>query len=132
MIPWRTDRQTWVGHETWTPRFQGRSQFNEIALVGNLPAIPQPWLKVSLAEFVRSTGSRFVMVDCSHNLVRRTQNDFRRRHHRPEVSLAAQLAPATASIHRFGCSTVYTIRQPKIPQPPNLSRYHLDWRPSDG
>ncbi|MEI7559157.1 MAG: hypothetical protein WCJ63_01065 [Actinomycetes bacterium] len=121
MVPWRSDRNTWVGHETWTPRFQGRSYFNEQVLVGALPAEANG---LSPAAVVRWTGASFVLQDCYHTYLDRF---------RPHESLRAQLAPITKSVHQFGCATVYEIVEgPRGPAPAGIDRYHLDWTKADG
>jgi hypothetical protein len=120
MVPWHTDRSTWVGHETWTPRFQGRSAFNENTAVGHLPAIANG---LSPADVVKWTGARWVLQDCYHA-------DVQRRKRYP--TLDSQLRRIVVSTHKFGCTTIWEITPGKGPAPAGIDRYHLNWRESDG
>ena len=119
MVPWRTDRPTWVGHETWTPRFQGRSYFNENLLNGHLPAIT---LGMQPADVVKWSGARWVFQDCYHRFIQRGKK---------YPTLDSQLDAIAVSKHRFGCAAIWEIK-PGGPAPANIDRYHLTWRASDG
>jgi hypothetical protein len=120
MVPWRTDRSTWVGHETWTPRFQGRSYFNENLLDGHLPAIA---FGLSPAAVVKWSGARWVFQDCYRRMIQRASK---------YPTLDSQLAPIVESTHKFGCATIWVIKPGKGPAPAGIDRYHLTWRPTDG
>ena len=120
MVPWRTDRSTWVGHETWTPRFQGRSYFNENLLDGHLPAIA---FGLSPAAVVKWSGARWVFQDCYRKRVQRASK---------YPTLDSQLAPITKLKKTFGCATIWEITPGKGPAPAGIDRYHLNWRASDG
>jgi hypothetical protein len=120
MVPWQTDRSTWVGHETWTPRFQGRSYFNENVLNGHLPELANG---LSPADVIKWTGARWVLQDCYHADVQRL-NKF--------PKLSTQLRRIVVSTHKFGCTTIWEITPGKGPAPPGIDHYHLNWRKSDG
>ena len=127
MVPWRTGRQTWVGHETWTPRFQSRSQFMEVLLGGALPYWNPP---ADPAEFASWTGAAYLIDDCYHAQVRKMNRAVtQRKSHKYLTDLSEQLKPATASVHKFGCATVYELKPAKRPTatPPSLAVYRLDW-----
>ncbi|MCX6393984.1 MAG: hypothetical protein NTY57_03920 [Solirubrobacterales bacterium] len=113
MVPWRTDRATWVGHETWTPRFQGRSYFNEVALVGGLKSVGKG---LTIAQVVRWTGAAFVLQDCYHS----------------NYYLAKALAPITKTRKNFYCATVYEIKPAPKAELPGIDLFHLDWTKRDG
>jgi len=120
MVPWQTDRSTWVGHETWSPRFQGRSYFNENLLNGHLPAITNG---LSPADVVKWTGARWVFQDCYHKSVQRGKR---------YPTLQSQLRRIVVSTHKFGCATIWEVTPGKGPAPAGIDRYHLNWRASDG
>lgn len=135
-VPWQTDRQAWVGHETWTPRFQGRSFFMENLLAGGLEDWTPP---VNTADFLRWTGARFLIDDCYHSKSRQIRARLERKRARskgvaPDLppQLEPRLAPVVASTHRFGCATVYELKKPapNVPEPRNVGVYRLDW-PAD-
>ncbi len=119
MVPWRTDRPTWVGHETWTPRFQSRSYFNENTLNGHLPTIA---FGLSPADVAKWTGARWVFQDCYHRLIQKGKK---------YATLDSQLDGIAISKHKFDCATIWEIK-PGGPPPAGIDRYHLTWRPSDG
>lgn len=131
-VPWRSGRQAWVGHETWTPRFQGRSFFMENLLAGGLESWDPP---VNTADFLRWTGARYLIDDCYHHRNRKTRARLERERARkrntvpkPAPSLEPKVLPAVASIRRFGCATVYELKTgPKGPAPTNVEKYRLDW-----
>jgi hypothetical protein len=87
LVPGYTGRQTFAGHESWTP-----DPVVRFTLADRL--IAQPTNPATARRFVAATGARFVLADCDAN-----------------PSLAKTLAPITASTHRFGCATVYTLRR---------------------
>ncbi len=87
VVPAETGRSTFVGTCLWSePRCIGRAQISEMVLDGTLPA-------ESARYFVDQTGARFVLADCQS---------------RPD--LVRVLAPITATVARFGCAAVYTLR----------------------
>ena len=126
MVPWITGRQTWVGHETWTPRFQSRSQFMEVLLGGALPYWNPP---ADPAEFAKWTGAAYLIDECyQSNLRKLHRRAVLRKEHRRLIDLPEQLAPVTASIHRFGCATVYELKPTaKSAMPESLRVYRLEW-----
>lgn len=126
MVPWITGRQTWVGHETWTPRFQSRSQFMEVLLGGALPYWNPP---ANPADFARSTGAAYLIDDCYHFEQRKMhRRSVLRDEGRDLTDLPEQLAPVTASVHRFGCATIYELKTSKpAATPDSLRVYRLDW-----
>ena len=107
MVPWRSGRQVWVGHETWTPQYRERAYFAEVLLNGDLPGAVFP---VDPGQFAQSLGVRFVLVDCQHNNLR----------------LLRQLRPYAVSIKQFGCAAVVEIRPDrKVNLPAAIARYRL-------
>jgi hypothetical protein len=88
LVPGRTGRRTYVGDCLWSEPHCGiRAEQSEALLEGKLTT-PQARALVS------GSGARFVLQDCSTH-----------------GELSAQLAGLIASTHRFGCATVYTLRQ---------------------
>ncbi|HWF51335.1 MAG TPA: hypothetical protein VG294_11915 [Solirubrobacteraceae bacterium] len=89
IVPAETGRNTYVGGCQWSqPNCAGRVTGARTLFAGTQP--PQ------LARaFVLGTTARFVLSGCGWG---------------PDISNI--LAPITASVHRFGCATVYAIRQP--------------------
>jgi hypothetical protein len=86
LVPGYTGRQTFAGHESWTPDPAVR-----FTLADRL--IAQATDPATARRFVTATHARFVLADCGAN-----------------AALTRTLAPITASSHRFGCATVYTLR----------------------
>ena len=128
MVPWRTGRQTWVGHETWTPRFQSRSQFMEVLLGGVLPY----WKPAAdPAEFAKWTGAAYLVDDCYHSDQRRFNRAFALKTHTGNhvTTLSEQLKPVTASVHKFDCATVYELKPAARPAetPRSLRVFRLEW-----
>lgn len=107
MVPWRTGRQVWVGHETWTPNYPQRAYFAEVFAYGGLPEAGIP---VDPVGFVRSLGVRFALIDCAHNNGR----------------LASQLRPVAKSVTAHGCAALIELKSAARAAPPkNLTRYRL-------
>jgi hypothetical protein len=57
LVPSATGRRSWVGHPSWTRDFAARAREADALLRGALP--PE-----RAAAVVRSSGARFVLVDC--------------------------------------------------------------------
>lgn len=87
MIPYTTGRETYVGALSWSPHWRERSRLANDLVEGRLTG-------EEAREFVKSTGARFVFVDCRPGL----------------ANLAPDLAPITAEARRFGCAQVYVLR----------------------
>lgn len=85
-VPAWTGRRVWWGHPTWTPGFEERAG-PVAALFAGDTAPP------AARAFVRRTGVRWVLADCSAGR-----------------DLTATLRPLVASTRRFGCATVYGLR----------------------
>ena len=87
-LPALADRNTWVGHTTWTPASGGRAERARALLDGELsPAAAR--------ALVRESGAAFVLADC-----------------RGRADLTEALGDHLASVRRFGCAAVYEIRPP--------------------
>jgi hypothetical protein len=89
IVPAETGRNTYVGGCQWSqPNCPGRVTGARTLFAGTQPPL--------LARaFVLGTSARFVLSGCGWG---------------PDISHV--LAPITTSVHRFGCATVYAIRQP--------------------
>jgi hypothetical protein len=85
VIPSQTGRAVWVGHGYWSRDYPRRARRAD-ALFGRRERGRRA------RAFVASTGATLLIADC--------------RHHAP---LARELAPMLASVHRFGCATVYVL-----------------------
>ena len=85
-VPGRTGRRTYVGNCLWSePNCPGRATISRALFNGNLsPA--------SARSFVRASGARFLLADCT------TRADMR-----------TLLGPLIRSAHGFGCATVYKV-----------------------
>lgn len=82
LIPAETGRRTWVGTQSWTPDY-----FERVPTVEHLfDGAMKPSAAIA---FVRSTGARFLIVDCQHR-----------------ANLATVLRPILDDVRRFGCATV--------------------------
>ena len=130
MVPWQTGRQTWVGHETWTPRFQSRSQFMEVLLGGALPYWNPPG---DPAAFVNWTGAAWLIDDCFHSHNRKLHIAAVKKHDRVNLDeLSTQLKSVTAATHRFGCATVYELKPNSGgTAPAEVNTFRLDWSKRD-
>ena len=130
MLPWQTGRQTWVGHETWTPRFQSRSQFMEVLLGGALPYWNPPG---DPAAFASWTGATWLIDDCFHSHNRKLHIAAVKKHDHVNLDeLSTQLKSVTSTTHRFGCATVYELK-PKAGKtaPPEVNTFRLVWSKRD-
>ena len=85
-VPAFADRNTWLGHYTWTPDYGTRLQQAE-ALFGGQMSAPQA------RKLVRNAGVAFVATDC-----------------RDQANLTMLLGPLVAHVRHFGCATVYDMR----------------------
>ena len=130
MVPWQTGRQTWVGHETWTPRFQSRSQFMEVLLGGALPYWNPPG---DPAAVVNWTGAAWLIDDCVHSHNRKLHIAAVKKHDRVNLDeLSTQLKSVTAATHRFGCATVYELKPNSGgTAPAEVNTFRLDWSKRD-
>jgi hypothetical protein len=87
LVPGHTGRETWVGAGSWTPDFDARVQEGERLFSGRMG-------REEAERFVRSSGARWVLSDC---------------HGREDIS--ALIARVTGPPRRFGCATVYEVRE---------------------
>jgi len=86
-VPYTTGRETYVGALSWSPHYRRRHLLAEALFSGRLTGAPA-------RAFVRSTHARFLFADC-----------------RGLPNLAPELGPLLASVERFGCATVYVLRE---------------------
>jgi hypothetical protein len=86
VVPGMTGRQTYVGNSYWSPGFSFRAATADDLFLGRMSAN-------AARAFVRSTGARFILVDCSSR-----------------EGLRLALAPLIAAVHGFGCASVYVLR----------------------
>ena len=87
MIPFTTGRKTYVGALSWTPDWSRRARNANDLAEGKLSA-------ATAREVVRSSGARFLFVDC-----------------RPRLpDLTYQLGELVERSERFGCARLYTLR----------------------
>ncbi len=86
-MPAETGRRTYIGDVFWSgPHPKQREAEVAGLLAGRLPP-------VQAQRFVAGTGARFLLADCT-----------------ARANLGRELAPIIASVHRFGCATVYGLR----------------------
>lgn len=88
MLPYRTGRETWIGALSWTPDWKGRQLLADGLIEGRIRG-------ADAQALVRRTRARFVFVDCRPGL----------------ANLEPELAPILERTQRFGCASVYTIRE---------------------
>jgi hypothetical protein len=95
MLPSTTGRETWIGALSWTPEWSARQRRADGLIVdGTLRG-------AAARAFVLSTRARFVFSDCRPGL----------------RDLEPELAPILESTRRFGCASVYTVKdRPAIAQ----------------
>jgi hypothetical protein len=85
-VPAFAGRNTWVGHPTWTPDYEGRvRRADELFDARLAPAAAR--------ALVRESGAAFAVSDCRHH-----------------ADLRPALAPLTRSVRRFGCAEVIELR----------------------
>jgi hypothetical protein len=95
LVPGETGRSTYVGDCLWSEpeclsrAYQVQKLFN------------REMSDTEAQQFVRSTGARFFLADCS-----------------APPTLSRQLAPLTVSVKRFGCAAVYELDAPGPPMYP--------------
>jgi len=94
-IPWRTGRQVWFGHGTWSKNAAVRRMaVNE--LYSPIPS--GKWLNgLPPARFASATGARFLLIGCGQ----------------PQA-LVERFRPAAERVRRFGCFTVIELRPPSL------------------
>jgi hypothetical protein len=87
-VPGFTGRQTYVGHYEWTPDVVARTARTEALFDGRLSPADG-------ASLVRASKARFLLANCA-----------------PErVDLRPLLGSMIVGTRRFGCATVYQVRQ---------------------
>jgi hypothetical protein len=90
-VPPRTGRQTWAGHAVWSPDEGLHALQAEQLFRGRTsPVIARSLLRQSRAAFL--------LAGCEH-----------------QYDLRSQLGGAIARVRRFGCATVYEVRQNPAP-----------------
>jgi len=87
IVPAETGRPTWVGIYSFTPAYAERVDEATRLFSGQMT-------KVSAVSFVRSTGAKFVLSDCSH----------------PQNLSSLLGSDLQATIH-FGCASVYMVKR---------------------
>jgi hypothetical protein len=86
-VPALSGRRTYVGHPSWTPHFHERVDATESLFAGELPP-------AEARALVRGSGAAFVVQDCVER-----------------ADLSSALAPVVRRARRFGCATVYELRE---------------------
>lgn len=87
MLPYTTGRETWIGALSWTPDWKQRQKIADGLVEGPLRG------KAAQDAVIRSRA-RFVFVDCRPGL----------------RDLEPELRPILAEVHRFGCASVYVLK----------------------
>ncbi|HLM50187.1 MAG TPA: hypothetical protein VK279_06540 [Solirubrobacteraceae bacterium] len=88
MIPYRTGRESYIGQFSWTPDWDRRQKIADGLFEG-------PMRAAEARRVVPRTNARFLFGDC-----------------RPGVrDLEPILRPLLERVQRFGCATVYTLRE---------------------
>jgi hypothetical protein len=87
MLPYTTGRETYVGALSWSPNWNDRQRLANDLFEGRLTG-------ERARDFVRSTNARFLFADC-----------------RPLTDLTRTLRPLLADVKRFGCATIYELRE---------------------
>jgi hypothetical protein len=88
MLPYTTGRETWIGALSWTPDWKARQKIADGLVEG-------PLRGKAAQEAVLRTNARFIFVDCRPGL----------------RDLEPELRPLLAEVHRFGCASVYVLRE---------------------
>jgi hypothetical protein len=88
MLPYTTGRETWIGALSWTPDWKARQKIADGLVEG-------PLRGRAAQEAVLRTNARFVFVDCRPGL----------------RDLEPELRPLLAEVHRFGCASVYVLKE---------------------
>jgi hypothetical protein len=86
-VPAYAGRHTYVGHASWTPDFVARVDETEALFGGRMP-------RARARELVRRTGAAFALSDCNER-----------------ADLRPVLGDAIVGVRRFGCATVYELRE---------------------
>jgi len=84
-IPSETGRAVWVGHEFWSRDYNARLELADGLFDGLLPP-------GEARALVRISGARLLVSSCAEN-----------------SNLVPALGVMIASVHRFGCATVYVV-----------------------
>ena len=86
VVPSQTGRAVWAGHPYWSSNYFARARTAGELFAGRMrPARAR--------AFVSATGTSLLISDCAHR-----------------AELAPTLESLLASVHRFGCATVYVVR----------------------
>jgi hypothetical protein len=88
MLPYKTGREVWVGALSWTPDWDARVRATKSLFETGMP-------DAEARRFVRSTGARFMFVDCRPGL----------------LDLTAQMRPLLEEVRRFDCATLYVLKR---------------------
>ncbi|MGO9750617.1 MAG: hypothetical protein ACLP8S_27245 [Solirubrobacteraceae bacterium] len=93
VVPARTGRATFVGNCIWSqPACNPRAIEVQSLLDGSLPPLAARLL-------VAGSHARFLLADCQQH-----------------TSIARELGTLIASVHRFGCATVYMVNNAPLPE----------------
>jgi len=84
-VPAFTGRDTWRGHDVWTPAFATRDRLATELFSGRMPVS-------GARSLVRDSGARFLLAGCDQR-----------------ADLAPELGSIITSVRRFGCVTVYGV-----------------------
>lgn len=85
VVPSQTGRAVWVGHGYWSKDYSARAKQADSFFRGHMrPARAR--------SFVLGTGASVLVADCKHR-----------------ANLTPELGSLLASVHRFGCATVYVL-----------------------
>ena len=87
LVPYTTGRETYVGALSWSPDFRDRRTKADALFEGRL-------VGERALDFVRSTRARFLYADC-----------------RKLADLSGVLRPELERVDRYGCATVYVLRE---------------------
>lgn len=87
MLPYRTGRETWIGALSWTPDWKGRQKLADGLVDGSIRG-------PAARAVVRRSRARWVFVDCRPGL----------------ADLEPELEPILERTLRFGCASVYVLR----------------------
>jgi hypothetical protein len=86
-VPAFAGRRTYLGHGSWTPAFSTRVTETEALFGGRMPP-------ARARELVRRSGAAFALSDCNER-----------------ADLRPLLGAAVLRVRRFGCATVYELRE---------------------
>ena len=86
-VPAFAGRQTYVGHTSWTPDFAARADETQSLFTGRMG-------RARARDLVRRSGAAFALSDCNE-----------------PADLRPVLGDAVAGVRRFGCATVYELRE---------------------